>query len=129
MKKQNDEAFLKERETLELQEKLRGLAVEQLPSEQEQKWAWMRLEARLLAPKSSGRFIFPLTRFLGWGVIAALVVGLGMSFWRTGVLETPPSVASMNPSIYVVAFHAKEVNADVIWATGYDYLPASRQIR
>ncbi|MFH1067496.1 MAG: hypothetical protein V1746_06310 [bacterium] len=129
MKKQNDEAFLDERETLELREKLRELAVEQLPGAQEQRWAWMRLEARLLAPKDASRLFFPFLRLAGWGVVAVLALGLGASFWKNGIMERPPIIASMSPSINVVTFHAKEVNADVIWATGYDYLPASSQIR
>jgi hypothetical protein len=116
-----------------IRSELRRHAKEISPSQEEQRWAWNRLEARLNKPSLFVRWRTTI-HATGWAFAASLLI-LGAFY----VQFTPPpgmnSSASINilkvmdsdPQISAVAFHAnesEELAADVFWVSGYDYIPS-----
>lgn len=95
-------------------------------SEQHECWAWTRLQACLQQDRSSASSL----AFWRWAAIGSLALLVAALF----LISRPdpsniPVVETQNPKVWVGGFHFAEVNADVIWASGYDYIPASYSVK
>lgn len=108
---------------------LQKISEENAPSDQEQRWAWTRLDARLITPtRQSGSFTW--IRAAGWGVLASLALCVSVAFYNfNNPLGFAPTITSSDPDLSAVYFYSKDASADVIWVSGYDYLPQDYAIR
>lgn len=108
---------------LKLRLDLKQACQENRPSDFEQSTAWTRLESRLEPrPASSvGRLIYYVATA---GAAVALTAMFFMSRGSTGS-EGLPRISEAKPGIYVTPFYSEEAKADVIWAEGYQYIPAN----
>ncbi|NJK92320.1 MAG: hypothetical protein HC904_11070 [Blastochloris sp.] len=109
-----------------LRSTLANLATEQERSGQQQAWAWTRLREELRQPEKPGLMTWLLRPMVLGGALAVLgllvVAGLrlggdGQDLW----------VNVTNPSLHAQTFKSGE--AEVIWVTGYPYIPSSTQLR
>ncbi len=97
-------------------------------SEFHQQASWTRLRSRL--EEKPGRrglssFLAPVALPGFMGVILALWLIPGTTD-TIGKVDAPNiEISTRQPNIYVTPFHSKSVQADVIWAEGYHYIPAS----
>lgn len=91
------------------------------PSEQEQRWAWSRLEAYMATPEPEPASFFWL-RFSGWGALASLALLILVSIALSPETLRPPVVLNVDSTMNAVAFHSPEAQADVIWVNGYEYM-------
>jgi hypothetical protein len=136
-------------ELARLRDQLRHVAAQDGSSGQEQAWAWTRLQARLREEEESESHAMGWLPYFKWaalGAIGLFMVSLFVRFQtepsglEVASLSPPaalaesvpsaeeprlPTVAMANPDMHAVSFHSSEAAADVIWATGYTYLPAS----
>jgi hypothetical protein len=132
-----------------LREQLRQTAAQDSPSSQEQVWAWTRLQARLREEEEQTSAAWlPALKWAAYGAIGLFMVSVFVRFQADSTGDTSlaelsptpaalvaeavaagegrlPTVAMANPDVHAVSFHSSEAAADVIWATGYNYLPAS----
>lgn len=139
-------------ELARLRDQLRKVAAQDGASGQEQAWAWTRLQARLREEREAeAAGWLPYFKWAALGAIGLFMVSLFVRFQtdppglavaslsepalaQPAALSAPvpsieerrlPTVAMANPDVHAVSFHSSEAAADVIWATGYTYLPAS----
>jgi len=119
------------RELQSLRELLRSASAERQRSSQHQQWAWTRCQACMKEEASAPSFWVLLHRNLRWlgtGMALALVL-LCMPYLGSASGEPLPVVTANSKSISAVPFHSPKAQADVIWVSGYNYLPASHTIR
>lgn len=84
--------------------------------------AWTRLETRI-HEKNSG---FSFGKFLSYGSTAAAAVVVTMVLMSGGDSgEGLPQISNAQPGIYATPFYSEDAEADVIWAEGYQYIPAT----
>lgn len=108
---------------LRLRLDLKQACEENRPSQFEQATAWTRLETRLeRKPESSFGRLFSYVATAGAAV--ALTAFFFMSGGPAGS-EGLPQISEAKPGIYVTPFYSEEAKADVIWAEGYQYIPAN----
>lgn len=141
------------RDLRKLREELRRMQDEEGPSEQEQIWAWTRLSSQMSPSKPRWSLWYGLSTALAVltliGVIAVVEMNRGPEATQESLttvaksdegISTGPvyrtiqgrpelSVTHMRPQISVVPFHSEPAKADVIWATGYQYLSASYEVK
>ncbi|MEO0453436.1 MAG: hypothetical protein AAFY98_04790 [Verrucomicrobiota bacterium] len=106
---------------------IRGACAENERSDFHQSSSWTRLEAQMevSAPRKS------LSGLLAPALLPA-VAGVVLAIWliplsadEIGMTDAPNiSISESKNHIYVTPFHSKGVDADVIWAEGYQYIPA-----
>jgi len=120
-------------ELIRLRNQLRDYADEtQSRSPLHQSASWTRLRSRLKPERQTPLF----QRFLAPAALPALA-GIILGLWllpsqrdAIGKTDAPNiEISNREPTIYVTPFHSKSVNADVIWAEGYQYIPASHTLR
>lgn len=96
-----------------------------------QQASWTRLRSRLEQKPASrrlGSFLAPVALPGLLGVILALWL-LPATTDTIGKVDAPNiEISNRQPTIYVTPFHSKSVQADVIWAEGYQYIPASYSV-
>jgi len=84
--------------------------------------AWTRLEARM-DDVSPG---MPLGRMLSYFATAAAAVVVTVVLMSTGNSgQGLPEISKSHPGIYATPFYSEDAEADVIWAEGYEYIPAN----
>ncbi|MGF1677830.1 MAG: hypothetical protein ACFCUX_01405 [Candidatus Methylacidiphilales bacterium] len=91
-----------------------------------QSTAWVRLEARMQESTESPirvPFWLKLSSYAATAAVAATVVFLLSESNKDpgGIL---PEISDSRPGIYATPFYSKEAKAEVIWAEGYQYIPA-----
>lgn len=87
-----------------------------------QSTAWTRLEARMDEPSP----VMPLSRMLSYFATAAAAVVVTMFIMsRADSGEGLPQISGSQPGIYATPFYSEDAKADVIWAEGYQYIPAN----
>jgi len=87
-----------------------------------QSTAWTRLESRMDEVQPG----IPLGRMLSYFATAAaavIVTILIMSQVNSG--SGLPEISKSQPGIYATPFYSEDAEADVIWAEGYEYIPAN----
>lgn len=120
-----------QRELQNLRELLKAASAEKR-SAQHQEWAWTRCCAQMRENPSSPSLWFILNhnlRWLGTGVTAGLVALISIQYFSASGTGPLPVVTANSESISAVPFHSPKAQADVIWVSGYNYLPASHTIR
>lgn len=117
-----------ESELKSLRDQLRAIAREERPSDIEQRWAWTRMEARLSVPRANSHHLLPI-RLVGWGALALLVLGLGLSMQSPHMPVRLPEITETRPGYSAVAFYSPEASAQVIWVDGYEYLPGHKSLK
>lgn len=128
----NSKSFQKELDSLditptsalqELRRDLRSLAQVQDRSDQHQAWAWTRLREELKKEEPS---FFSL-----WKMRLLPVTGLAVLFLVAGVLfytsKSDLNIDSTGPELFANTF--KSNGADVVWVTGYHYIPSSYPLK
>jgi hypothetical protein len=115
-----------------IQARLREFDRSRTPDPQSQRWAWTRLQSRLHAPADHSDF--SLIRLAGWGLAAAAVFWVGLQLLpnqgpEQTVASGPVTINSTQPGIHAVSFNDPDVVADVVWVSGYEYMPASHNLR
>lgn len=121
-----------QRELQNLRELLKAASAERQRSAQHQEWAWTRCCAQMREnpPAPSLWFVFNRNlRWLGTGVTAGLVALFSIQYFSASGTGPLPVVTANSKSISAVPFHSPKAQADVIWVSGYNYLPASHTIR
>ena len=84
--------------------------------------AWTRLEARMDDVKPG----LPLGRILSYAATAATAVVVTMVLMSNGDSgQGLPEISKSKPGIYATPFYSEDAEADVIWAEGYQYIPAN----
>lgn len=111
-------------EILRLKEELGALAQTRERSDYACECSWTRISA-CLREEAPSREIH-LWRWAAIGSCAVLVTLLTYTHSTSG---SGPIAESRNPQIWVSGFHSSQAQADVVWATGYDYLPASYPVK
>ncbi|MEM9445459.1 MAG: hypothetical protein AAGA18_08895 [Verrucomicrobiota bacterium] len=118
---------------------LSSLKSQDLTSDERQRWAWTRFSASMKARKKKSHF------FLNWSLAGAATVLLltgtvafnnsdNSQQESTGnqvvtlTVHAQPEVTESEPEIHAVPFYSEDAEADVIWATGYDYLPSTYEL-
>lgn len=89
-------------------------------------WSWTRLQARLRQNHRPS----PALVFWRWAAatsMAALALFLVLQI-RNPVPQSPVA-ETQNPRLWASGYHFPSAQADVIWATGYDYIPASYSVK
>ncbi|MDX6766732.1 MAG: hypothetical protein SFU85_08070 [Candidatus Methylacidiphilales bacterium] len=124
MKPDAMEKDLQTPEVEHLKAALTEIARERQPSEFACECSWTRLRTCLLEENRSSDL--HLWRWTAIGSCALLVLLLTLA--RNGSPDAPVA-ESRNPQIWVSGFHSAPAQADVVWATGYDYLPASYRVK
>lgn len=99
------------------------------PSEQEQVWAWTRLQARL-ATQAPHPGSFFWMRMVGWGSLAVLSLLVGWTVWNRPESQFMVQVDPFHeaPGLCAVAFHSPEAHADVVWVEGYSDMQENEPI-
>ena len=121
-----------QRELQSLCEILKSASLERQRSSQHQEWAWTRCCAQMREKQSQPSFWMVLNRnmrWLGTGVALGLVALVSVSYLNSENSGPLPVVTANSESISAVPFHSPKAKADVIWVSGYNYLPASYNIR
>jgi hypothetical protein len=130
----NSESFKRELDLLEsgasgstelsrLQTKLRLDASFTARSDQHQTWAWTRLREELKATPSHS--LFSWKKYLAPSLAATAVLLLGAYLLTSS--RNNLSIESISPDLYAQTFQSGE--AEVIWITGYNYIPSSYPIK
>jgi hypothetical protein len=96
-------------------------------TEQHQEWAWTRLERELAATKPAPSYF----AMAGWSSSLACALILAGALWME---YHPGSDADPMPTVTALDTHLSATplrvdGADVIWVTGYDYIPTLPPIR
>jgi anti-sigma-K factor RskA len=128
MKREEMEQELRSEDTVRLGHALKECCCRETRTEQHECWAWTRLQAckREAAPSSSLFF----WRSAAVGSAAVLLAMVIVSSWQKRLdMPAVPVAVSQNPHVWASGFHFPEAKADVIWATGYDYIPASYPVK
>lgn len=123
----NHDAMEKDLQSAEIQrlkEELSALAQSREPADYACECSWTRIRTCLLEENRSQDL--HLWRWAAIGSCAALVAILSLT--KSGTKDAP-FAESRNPQIWVSGFHSSPAQADVVWATGYDYLPASYPVK
>lgn len=101
-------------------------------SSQHQVWAWTRLESRMREERHASRWglWYGLSAALSVVTISGIILFEGMLSSSQGsqTVAAGLKILKSSPTIYATPFHSKEADADVVWATGYRYLPSSYSI-
>jgi len=121
-----------QRELHSLRELLKTAAAQRQRSAQHQQWAWTRCCAQMreVPPTPSFWMLFNRNlRWLGSGVALGLIALVSLPYLHSGGMGVLPVVRASSASISAVPFHSPKAQADVIWVSGYNYLPASHTIR
>ncbi|MEM1157566.1 MAG: hypothetical protein AAGH72_04850 [Verrucomicrobiota bacterium] len=114
---QRESALLRLREDLK-----DAVELNQDRSDFHQSAAWTRLEARMVEVKPG----MSLGRILSYCVTAAAAVVVTMVLMSTGGSgQGLPEISKAQPGIYATPFYSEDAEADVIWAEGYEYIPAN----
>ena len=108
----------------QLKEELGALAQTRERSDFACECSWTRIRTCLLEEDRSKDL--HLWRWAAIGSSLTLLALLLLT--QTGNNDAPIAV-SRNPQIWVSGFHSSRAQADVVWATGYDYIPASYPVR
>jgi hypothetical protein len=116
-------------ELIQLRKQLRDYSEStQDRSDFHQKASWTRLQSRLdkkTASRGFSSFLAPIALPGLMGIILAIWLIPGTTD-TIGKVDAPNiEISTRQPNIYVTPFHSKSVQADVIWAEGYQYIPAS----
>jgi hypothetical protein len=122
------ECGLTEQELARLRRALHRARQAELRSSQHECWAWTRLEA-CLREESTARASTTFWRWAAAGSLAALAAALILTGSSTSSSPTVPVAESQNPKVWASGFHSADAHADVIWANGYDYIPASYSLK
>lgn len=119
-----EEAAPVDEQTLEtLGHELRSCPCRPERSEQHQEWAWTRLQSQMACTKPAPSY-FALA---GWSTSFACALVLAGVLWMGGSGGDPmPTVTSLNDHLSATPLRLDD--ADVIWVTGYDYIPASANL-
>ena len=88
-----------------------------------QSTAWTRLESRIDEQPASMGFMRALSYFAT--AAAAVVLTVFLMSRGDASSEGLPQISGSQPGIYATPFHSKDAEADVIWAEGYQYIPAT----
>jgi len=85
--------------------------------------AWTRLQTHI-AEDSPRRFAWGrILSYMTTATVAVIVTVALMS--RTNIGQGLPEISRSQPGIYATPFYSKDAEADVIWAEGYQYIPAN----
>lgn len=124
----NDDAMENDLQSAEIQrlkEELAALAQGREPADFACDCSWTRIRTSLLEETRSSDL--HLWRWAAIASCATLVTLLSLA--KFGAKDVIPFAESRNPQIWVSGFHSSPAQADVVWATGYDYLPASYPVK
>lgn len=111
-------------EVARLGEALRDCCCRQQRTEQHECWAWTRLQATLRDSPSNR------AGFWTWALAGAATAALALAVLVPGDgTDQSPVAQSQSTRIWAGGYHMHEARADVIWATGYDYIPASYPVK
>ncbi len=114
---QRESALLRLRQDLQA-----AVDEDSLRSDFHQATAWTRLEARMEEPSPSMSF-GRLLSYLATAATAVVVTVVLMAGGDAG--EGLPQISGSQPGIYATPFYSEDAEADVIWAEGYQYIPAN----
>jgi hypothetical protein len=88
-----------------------------------QSTAWTRLEARM-DDRPAGMSFGRILSYLTTAAVAVVVTAALMSRGGDGA-DGLPQISGSKPGIYATPFYSEGAQADVIWAEGYQYIPAN----
>ena len=132
----NSESFKRELDLLEsekpgtgelsrLQQDLRRHAAENERSDQHQTWAWTRLRAVLQSPNTGHVSAWNWQRLFLPSLAGATLILLGAYLLSGSGADLKISITGSD--LYANTFTSGE--AQVIWVTGYNYIPSSYPIK
>jgi len=95
------------------------------PSSFEQNTAWTRQETRLTRSPERSSFLFKSVSYVGTATVAVVVTLIFLSWQKESSPQGLPKISEAQPGIYATPFYSEKAKADVIWAEGYEYIPAT----